>query len=89
MTIPVDPAIVKAPVQDWLAIPYVTPLFVPSESEAEAVISADAPFVTFSLTLLESVSASVGAETSNSSKSVSVIVNSALLVLPSSEVDVT
>ena len=57
--------------------------------EAEAVISADAPFVTFSDTLLESESVSDGGDTSNSSKSVSVIVKSAVLVLPSSEVEVT
>ena len=62
---------------------------VPSASTAYTVISADTPLDAFSEISLASVSTSVGTETSNSSKSVRVMVNSALLVLPSSDVDVT
>ena len=79
----------KAPEQDCATMLYVMVFVVPSASEAEAVISADAPLEASSDISLESASMSAGAVTSNSSKSVSVMVNSALLVLPSSEVDVT
>ena len=47
-------------------------LVVPSASEAEAVISADAPFDALSDISLASVSVSAGAVTSNSSESVTV-----------------
>ena len=62
---------------------------VPSESLADAVISADAPLATFSARVFSSVSVSVGGVTSYSSTSVKAIVNSLVLVLESLEVEVT
>ena len=66
----------------------VTVLVEASESEADAVISAEAPLATFSAIMLASISASVGSVTENSLTSVIPIVNSVALVLESEDVDV-
>ena len=67
MTIPVDESTAKALAQDCAVTEYVIALFVPSASVAEAVISATVPAPEFSAIVLESVSESLGAPTSNSS----------------------
>ena len=58
-------------------------MFVPSASLAEAVICAAVPAPEFSAIVLASVSESLGAPTSNSSKSVTAIVNVVSAVLES------
>ena len=57
----------KALAQDCAVTEYVIPLFVPSASLAEAVISAAVPAAEFSAIVFASVSVSLGAPTSNSS----------------------
>ena len=72
MTAPELSPMAKAPEQDCEWIAYVTVLVVPSASDADAVISAEAPLDTLSARVLASESVSAGAPTLNSSASVMV-----------------
>ena len=68
--IPDEAPIWKAPEHVCEVMSYVTVLVVPSASDAEAVIFAEAPLEASSARVLASVLESVGAETLNSSSSV-------------------
>ena len=87
MTSPVLGSIAKRPPASSERL-YVTPLFVPSASDAKVVMPTEVPTEAFSETELAVASVSVIAETSNSSTSLISIANGSVTLFPSPSIAV-